>query len=164
MKKTSVEVKNYIIYAVLVVITMMVVFYLGKWYQKTERYRNDDSVITTVLSEIKLNELDSYLIENPNSVVYVLNYNLDTDTYEDILKDIVVRYDLRDEIIFLNLTDQNDLSQFAQKYLSSNIELKIPNLCVFESGKIVSIMNEKNSLLEEQNTIDFLKKNGVIVE
>ena len=158
--KEKVGVKNYIIYAVLVVITMIVVFYLGKWYQTTDRYRKDNPVISSVLSEIKLNELDSYLLENPNPVVYIRNDQ--TNTYEEQLKEVVIRYNLRDEIIFLDLSDENDLKKFNQKYLDNT--LNTPNLCVFDSGKIVSILNEKNGTLDEETTIYFLRQNGVITE
>lgn len=157
--KKNVGVKNYILYAVLVVVTMVLVFYLGKWYQTSENYRKDTSVIASVLSEIKLNELDSYLMENPNPVVYIKNNQ--TSSYEEELKEIVIRYNLRDEMIFLNLNDENDLKKFEEKYQSGTIFL--PNLCVFDEGKLVAFMDEK-SVLTEETTLQFLKQNGVIVE
>lgn len=157
--KKNVGAKNYILYAVLVVVTMVFVFYLGKWYQTSEGYRKDTTIIASVLSEIKVNELDSYLMENPNPVVYIKNNQ--TNSYEEELQEIVIRYNLRDEMVFLNLNDENDLKKFEEKYQSGTISL--PNLCAFDEGKLVAVMNEK-SVLTEEMTLEFLKQNGVIVE
>lgn len=160
MKKKQIDVKNYVIYAILVVCTMLIVFYLGSWYQKTNSNIEEKAIISSVLSEVKKNELGNYLVENPNTILYVIT---DVNSEEqEVLKEVVTEYNLRDSILFLTLKEK-EKSSFEKDYLEKT-KVSYPNLLVFEEGKYITSFQDSYTLFTKDNFVSFLKNYGVIVE
>ena len=63
--------KNYIILAVVVLFTVISVFYARSWYLTTKEYENKNSVIKEVALEINQSEISNYTLENPKFILYV---------------------------------------------------------------------------------------------
>lgn len=163
MQTKKIEMKNYVVYAVLVVLTMLITFYLGKWYRTTVSYRVKESTLVSVLSEVKYNELENFLIANPNTLIYISN-GTESKEYEEILKKIIIEYELRNDIIILKFDQESEFKQFKKVYLKEETNLERTNLVVFENGTAVSVFNNGSIKLNEENTLDFLKKHEVIVK
>ena len=70
LKKKSI-VKNYIILIVLFILSFAFTLYLCKWYNVYKEYKNEIPVIRGVLSEISYDELDHYIIDNSNIMLYI---------------------------------------------------------------------------------------------
>lgn len=160
MKNVKIARKNYVIYGVFVVLTMMFVFYLGSWYQKTNASIKKEPMITTVLSEVKKNEFSNYLVENPNVILYVLK---DIEEEEQqVVKEVVTEYNLRDSFVFLQL-ESEEKEAFEKDYLNE-MNFSYPNLFVFEEGHFVTSFQDSYTLFTKENLVSFLKKEGVLSE
>ena len=62
--------KNYVIFAVVIVISLFIVGYFVRWYQMTNG-REETTMMDGVVSEVRYDELTSYLQDNPNVIVYI---------------------------------------------------------------------------------------------
>ena len=63
--------KNYIIYAVIVIATILVVLYLNSWYKAYKQNELDNSYISKYINELNYEEFKNFSIENPNLIVYI---------------------------------------------------------------------------------------------
>ena len=65
-------IKNYIILAFIFLAVILLVWYIDRWYQVYSDYQKETPVIREVLShEITALDLDYYMMENPNSIIYM---------------------------------------------------------------------------------------------
>jgi len=107
-------------------------------------------------------------LENPNIVIYIVNGNDDNGEETDkIIKEIVLEYDLTDEIVVMDITSNlAEVRTELKKLLSQDLEkykddlLEITNLLVINEGKIEDILTPKTIVKED--IVNFLIKNGVM--
>ena len=62
--------KNYIILAVVVLITVALVFYVRDWYITTNEYYAENSTIKDVSREIREDEISNYTVESGKFAIY----------------------------------------------------------------------------------------------
>ncbi len=166
MEKRKIPMKNYLLFALLAIVSVILVFYLGKWYQTTSNFQTEKSSILSVISEIRLEEMDNYLMENPNGLLFISAGNdEEIKDYENMLKEIIMEYDLRDEILYLDQNSINDHRAFVQKYFSDgmqSINFETPNLILFQDGKVIDVLKLGTTVLGKEETLQFLRKYEVI--
>ena len=63
MKK--IPLKNYIILCVIILLTVISVFYIRSWYITSKDYYSRNSVIKDVVHEINVDEISNYTLESP---------------------------------------------------------------------------------------------------
>ena len=158
--KRQIPTKNYFMLLGLTIVTFMVVLYFGSWYKTTNEYKNDISPLISVLNSITIEELDSYLLDNPESIIYISGTEKNYE-YEKELKKIIENNNLQQTIIYLNLKE-NDYDKMDKYYF--NDKLKINNLVIFENNKIQYFVAHNEKDLTKDNTINFLKEHEVIEE
>ena len=154
----QISTKNYVIFAGLVIFTILTVLYLGKWYKTTEEYLTSISPLASILRVITIEELDSYLLDNPDAVVYITDKDK-TYNYEEELKKLVENYDLENLVVYLELSEE-DYKQMENYYFNSKLE--VSNLVIFENNKIKYFLAHDEKDLTKENTINFLKEHEVI--
>lgn len=160
--------KNYIKAGLCIILSIVLIFYIAKWYTVYQDNNLNKAIISDYLTEISYDEFSNYLTENSNAVVYM---GIATDktcrSYENKLKNIVDNYGLKDSIIYLNITDfskenSNYIDLFNDKYGVDNKKTtSVPTIMVFENGKITAVISGD---LNKNNTIKFLKKHDVITD
>lgn len=172
MKKQNIPIKNYIILGILVVVTIFLTFYLSSWYKTSKEYKSQHSVVADLLSTIKIEDIDNYLIDNPNIVIYMASSkdNQIVD-FENDFKNFVLKEEINDELVYLDtstITSDNDYQRverfFSDKLQKDNIKLvNKTNLLVVKDGKIFDIMytSEKREINIE-DVEQFLKIYEVI--
>lgn len=157
--------KNYIIASAYVIVSIIVIIYMLKWYNVYQEDSLKKAIISDYLTEISYEELPSYLSENNYVVIYTgITDDIACRTYENTFKNIIDNYDLGDDIIYLNITEFSKsagyLTVFNTIYGSANQTVdQVPALMIIESGKIIKVLDDN---LTKQKTIDFLKKYEVI--
>lgn len=134
-------VKNYIILVVLFLVCFGFTIYLCKWYSVYREYKNDIPVIRGTLSEIAPDELDHYVVDNSSVLIYLCTSNSnECRSFEKKLKKYVVRNELADKIIYLNLSgvDQEEfVNGINEKYnLSNNLTSNYPAFILFKDGDV----------------------------
>ncbi len=167
MEKKQIPVKNYIILAIIIVSTVFITFHLAKKYNIEKDYYKEGSPLYKVLYELKIEELDNYLLENPNTVIYIVDGNYEeTLVIDRVIKKIVLEKDLTNEIIVIDAT--NNMSIVAPKLntilnekLKSNKDLlEQTNILIVKERKIVDILTPKTK--NEETIINFLLKNEIM--
>lgn len=165
--KREVPVKNYIILAIVILISLLLVFYFYLWYLTYEESKLNSQIIDRYLQVINYNELDNYIQENKNAYIYVsVLENQEIRDFELKFKTLVIDKSLKDSILYLDLTNvYNDKKtlQSAQKEYSlekKNIS-NVPCILVFKNGYLDEIYDIKENKYDIDLVYEFLNKQGV---
>lgn len=133
--------KNYIILSIIYLGVIVLVFYFSKWYQTFREYQKQIPVIRGVLQEVDTLEVEHYLQEEPNAILYLCTAVEDKcRNFENDFRYIVKKKGLDSVIVYVNLSDEDDVekyvSSFGSKYGSSLRGDSYPMLLEFEDGVI----------------------------
>ena len=69
-KEREIPFKNYIILAVVLILTIIAVIYLFMWNRVYEKNKLQTPILDKYLLVINYNELNNYIVENKNAVIY----------------------------------------------------------------------------------------------
>ena len=154
---------------------IVVVLYVASWYSTYQNYKTTIPVLRNIVSEINTEELDHFVLENPDGVVYMC---VATDpacrSFDTNLKKELLKNGLQDSITYIDLQGVANIkllivgdgpdkenyinSIFANYGMSSNIN-NTPLFLAFENGKIASYLGEGEATkLTVEETIKFIKK------
>ena len=157
-------VKNYFILAVLFLACFGLTIYFCKWYDVYKEYQKEVPVIRGSMLEIYSDDLEHYLVDNPNSIIYMCTAYSDVcRQYEKKLKKYLTKNDAIDNLVYLNLTNEDSekfLEKFNQKY-PYRISLKgnYPSFVVFENGVVEKILQGTSqtplSITKTQSFLEF---------
>lgn len=141
---------NYIILAVIFVLSMGVVVYLCKLYNVYDEYQKETPVIRGTLQEIVDDDLEHYVLDNPTSVIYMCTSSNETcRSFEKGLKKLLNKNNYSDQIIYLNLSnlDQDEfVDNFNGRYMrKAKLTTNYPAFVLFVDGKAVSILQGTES-------------------
>lgn len=149
-EKRVVPVKNYVILGVLFIAVIALVFYLCNLYHVYDEAQREIPVIRDTLYEIQPEELEHYVMENPTTAIYMCTASADAcRNYEKNLKKLVNKEDLKESLIYLNLSsvDQNEfVDKFNARYpYKIGLTKNYPAVIVFEDGKVDGILQGKEN-------------------
>lgn len=144
--KREIPKKNYVIVVIMAIVVIALVFYLAKLYTNATLNKNS-SVISNYLSNVTLEEMDNYLLENPDIIVYWADReDLTNEKFEKQLKKYIVKNNLQKYFVFVDIKDIDvkEIESISNKYLSKkiknvNLETK-PSLLIIEDSKIVEVV------------------------
>lgn len=136
---------NYIILAVIIVVVIFACVYLVRMYKIHKENDLNIAILNEYLNEIKINELNDYLVENPD--VFIYTCFSDSQKCRDLelqFKEYIVQYSLREHLLYLNLKtikdDNKDSyeSKIKEYFPTLNME-NIPAILVYSNGKLSNI-------------------------
>lgn len=159
--------KNYVILIVIFLLGICLTLYLCKWYKVYDDYQKEIPVIRDSLLEITYDDLDHYLMENPSTVIYMCTASWDAcRSYEKEFKKLIEKKELKDTIIYLNLSDLDQekfVNDFNNKFNFKNkLTTNYPAFVIFRDGEISQILQgRKNKKLTIGNTKQFLELNEI---
>ena len=127
----KVSVKNYVILAIVLLVSLGLVYYFHLWYKAYSENKLSNKIMDKYMDNINYNELDNYLVENNNAIVYVsvLN-NSEIREFEKDFKSVFKKKKIKHNVLYMDVT--NDIDEFNKVY--SNIT--IPSILVFNSGSL----------------------------
>lgn len=163
----KIPLKNYILLAVTLIITIVLVIYFYMWKKTYEENKINSVVMDKYIQEINYNELSDYLIENKNTVIYSsVVGNTKTKKFEEKLGKLIEDNSLSNSIIYLNLTDElkdkNIKKEILENYKELNNNIKDPLIIIFSNNKITSIYNIKDNNYDIDNLKKYLEKEEII--
>ena len=138
--------KNYILLAVLLVVTVFLTFFLSSLYKSRNNVVSD---FYEYCNKINSNEFDEFIIENPDSIIYIGDKNdLDFKEQESALKDEIEKKGLKNKIVNLEKStlSKKFLSSLKSKYGKSINKKKTPVLLVVVDKKINKVVYLKDNL------------------
>lgn len=159
MKKA--QMKNYVILGCIYLIAIFLVFYLVRWYKAYQEYQLQVPVIRDVLQELLPDEVEHYLLEEPDATLYLCAAA--ESSCRDFEKDFryyVKQKGLESTLVYVNLTEiedkENYLLEFGKKYGKTIEDKEYPILLQFEDG----IIKEQAGDLTLEKAKEFLKGRG----
>lgn len=147
--------KNYIIFAIVAMLSFIFVFNLSNWYLKNTTYTTN---ITKTIAEVMPLELENYLIENDNIIIYVSSSSdKNLEIFEKDLANYFINNQLESNIIYYDY-DKDDNNNF-KKVL--NVDLTYPNLYAIKNHKFdksLYIAKNDSSIESFKNFIESFEK------
>lgn len=163
----KIPLKNYLFLAVTLIITIILVIYFYMWKQTYDNTKINTMIMDKYIQKINYNELNDYLVENKNTVIYssVLG-NTKTKNFEEKLTKVIEEKYLSNSLLYLDLTEELQNKQtkkeILEKYPELNNNIKSPLIIVFNNEKITSIYNIKDNNYNIDKLIEYLEKEDII--
>ena len=147
------QTKKKILLAFICIITLVVLVVTLKIHENKENNLLSISKINNYLTEIKYEEIATHVVEQPNTIIYVSNSSKDESIkFENIFKEVIKKYNLENEIIYININNTNIVDPFYQY---------APELIFYKDGE-VSDMIDCSTLKSKKDIIKELKERSVI--
>ncbi len=114
------------------------------------------------MNVINYNELDNYLVENPNTILYVsILDNEDIRTFEKKFKNEFKNKKINNELLYMNLTveinDKNISEELENKYYIKDLSIvDVPSILVFSMGELKTIYNIADNNYDIVKTVEFI--------
>ena len=154
-KTKKIPVKNYIYLSIIVIASIFIIFYLYRWYDTYRESKLNISIMNNYLSVINYNELDDYIIENKNAIIYVSKLGDEKiNKFEKSFKNMVVENDLRNSMLYLDVT--NDNFDIVKEKLQINTSL--PCIVVYTNGKITDVYSITNNNYDMKKLNKYLNR------
>lgn len=149
-KERKIGIKNYLILALIFTAATTITLYLCNVYSVYEESKRQIPVIRGTLSEIKCEELQHYISENPTVMLYMCTASdMTCRNYEKDLKKYVEKEEMQDKIIYLNITEEESSTfadEFNKKYPSRlKLNNNYPALVIFEDGIVTHLLQAKET-------------------
>ena len=156
-KTKKIPVKNYIYLSIIVIASIFIIFYLYRWYDTYRESKLNISIMNNYLSVINYNELDDYIIENKNAIIYVSKLGDEKiNKLEKSFKNMVLENDLRNSMLYLDVT--NDNFDIVKEKLQINTSL--PCIVVYTNGKITDVYSITNNNYDMKKLNKYLNRIG----
>ncbi len=161
MKK--VPLKNYVILGIVLIFSVIIVFIINNWLSSMNEHEKEKSIVAEIIHEIKTDDIDDYMLENPDFIIYMASRDNCTNiSFEKKFKKFLIDNDLEKGTVFINLDDIDTkiYSQFIQKYYGGpNTPVFTNSIIIVEKQKIRDILNSEKFKID--GVKKFLKDNGV---
>lgn len=132
-KLRDVPVKNYVYLFLILLGSILFLIYIYTWYQTYNENKLNTGIMSQYLTVINYNELDNYISENQDAILYVsILGDEKIHHFEKSFKNTILDNDLKNNILYLDLTNEN--KNTAIKKLK--IDNDFPYLVVYTSGQI----------------------------
>lgn len=151
--------KNYIYLFLILLGSLLLLLYIYIWYDAYNENRLNTSIMDKYLTVINYNELDNYIIENKNAVIYVsILGNEDISKFEKKFKNLVSEHNLKNDILYLDISNEN--INIATNKL--NIDEEFPYLVVYTNGVITDTYSINDNKYSNAKIEKYLNRIGVI--
>lgn len=158
-KKKDIPKKNYFILGIILIISCILVYYSNTWYSLYQYEKRGSSPITTYMEIINYNEVENYIAENSDAIIYVsksnnlkirkfeedneklfkkleLNYNILYMDAKDVNKDLKIKY---------NVNEYPTILFFKNKRLVNKYVLELDNINYSDMKSIIDYSNGENN-------------------
>lgn len=168
MNEKKIKLKNYIYLFLILGISIALMVYFYMWFLAYKENKLKTPIMNEYLQVINYNELDNYIIENKEAVIYVSVLNNEKiRNFEDKFKDFIKKNELNNKILYLDLTDvvedNNLYTELINKYRLKNKSISnVPCFMSFKDGKLSSIYVIDESKYNLSEIKFYLKQEDVI--
>ena len=156
-KKKEIPSKNYIYLSLILLGSILFLIYLYNWYETYNENKLNISIMNKYLTVINYNELDDYIIENKDAIIYVsVLGNKSINKFEEKFKNSIIDNNLKNDILYLDLTYENQ--DIATKKLQ--IDKNYPYLVIYTNGIITDTYNIAKTNYNLSKIIKYLNRIG----
>lgn len=160
--------KNYVFLGVVLLVSMLILYYFYLWVDAYNESKLNKPIMNKYMDVINYNELDTYLIENPDTIIYVsILENKEIRDFEKNFKKLFKKKRINNDILYLDITEdiknEEIKNELSNKYMINSVSiLDVPVIIVIENGNVKSIY----SISENNYDVDKVKTfiNGIKFE
>ncbi len=158
----DIPIRNYILLGIVIIISMAIVIYFYMWYRMYEVKKMNSPIMDEYLQVLHYNELDNYLLENKEAVVYVsILGDTEIRDFEKKFKRLISKYSLNNDILYLDITDELKNSKLYDE-IKNNYGIVVPYIIVFKNGNVVSKFNIRDNNYNTNLLKDYFMNEGII--
>lgn len=156
-KLREVPLKNYIYLFLILLGSILLLFYIYRWYDTYNQNKLNTSIMNEYLTVINYNELDNYIIENKDAIIYVsVLGNEDINRFERKFKNIITENRLKNSILYLDITNENKETIIKKLQIEENF----PYLVVYTNGQITDTYSIRNANYSNKKILKYLNRIG----
>lgn len=163
-KQREIPKKNYVYVGLLAIATCIILGSLVKWYRLREQEQVTRTIHITSATEIKTDEIDAYLLENPDVIVYISNSTDEKLTgFENTFENYLRTRELTNKLLYV---DTATLTEEGRKKIESTwfndstfIE---PNFIIILDGKKVGQLYHRPMEIKLNDVHQFFKQHEVV--
>lgn len=164
----NIPLKNYIILGVVILFTGLLLYYFYMWVDVYKESKINIPILDKYMTVINYNELDNYIVENPNTIVYVSV--LEDEKIREFEKKLKGKYksnELDNEILYMNITkdlkDKDIKNDMISRYSLNNLNITdVPCVLVFNDGLLKSIYSVSDNDYDIDRFVIYL--NNILLE
>lgn len=141
----KIPVKNYVILGIVIIITLFILYYFYMWVDVYKESRVNIPIMDKYMTVINYNELDNYLVENPDTIIYVsVLEDEEIRKFEKKFKNKYKNDAIKKDILYMNITDEvknkEIRNEMVSKYSLNNLNItSVPCVLVFSDGLLKTI-------------------------
>lgn len=164
----EIPVKNYIILGVVLLITMLILYYFYCWVDVYKESKINIPIMDKYMSVINYNELDNYIVENPDTIIYVsVLEDEKIRGFEKKFKNKYKNKEIETELLYMNITDDiKDMDirdEMVSKYSINSLDMTdVPSLLVFNNGELSSIYSVRDNDYDIDRFVLYI--NNIVLE
>ena len=154
--------KNYIILGIVILVSLLIIYYFYMWVSAYKDAKENVPVLDNYMNVINYNELDNYIVENPDSIIYVsVVDDIEINKFDKKLANSIKNNDFNKDVLYMNITetikDDSIKRKMIEKYSLKYADITdVPNIIVFEDGKLISIYNIKDNGYSVSKAVEFV--------
>lgn len=141
--------KNYVILLCVLIGSFLLLFYFYKWFDTYEESKLNMRILDSYMQVINHNEIDDYVIENPDAIIYVsVLQNNEIRDFEKLVKQKYRDRLIEKDILYLDMTGLNemDINNLQNKYYYNSLSISdVPCLLVFKDGVVDAIYSVRDN-------------------
>ncbi len=148
--KNSVPRKNYIALVIMIIAVVILTFLIFGLNKKYNNKKLEKSNFDNYVNKVSLEEISDILNEPSSELFIFITKTGDEQIYneEGKLKNIIKKYDLRDNFIYIDYTDYDDLKELNDKF-KTEINT-IPALLFYRNGALEKVVESKDVVLSSE--------------
>lgn len=164
----KIPIKNYIILGIVMLVTVFILYYFYMWVDVYKESKINIPIMDKYMTVINYNELNNYIVENPNTIVYVSV--LEDEDIRDFEKKLKIKYksnEIDNEVLYMNITedlmDKTVKKEMKSKYFLNSLDItNVPCVLVFNDGVLKSIYSVKDNGYDINKFVSYI--NNIVLE
>ncbi len=146
-KLREVPTKNYLILFLVLLFSGLLIYYFYMWYDRYEETKLNRRILDRYMEVVNYNELDNYLVENPDTILYVsVLQDEKIREFEKLVKEKYRDKLISQNLIYLDITElsSSEKNELVNTYRYNNLNAgDVPVVIVFDEGNVTSIYSAK---------------------
>lgn len=153
--------KNYLILGIIFLITVFLLYYFYMWSQAYKETKLNIRIMDSYMEVINYNELEDYLVENPDTVIYVsVLEDSKIREFEKKFKTVLKNNELDNEILYMDITEnikKQEIQKLFNNYNQNGINFsKLPFIIVMQEGIIKDVYSISDNDYDVINVKTFI--------
>ena len=156
---TKVPFKNYLYLLLVIIVSIFIVDYLYLWFLEYNNNADNKSILVESMQIINKNEIDNYLVENKDAVIYVsVSNDKKIKKFEKKLNKLINDKNINNKILYLDLTSDKSNNIYG---INDKV-IKVPSFIVYKNGKFVEDYDVGKNNYEINKVENYLSDIGVV--